>query len=413
MVDWLIQHIWSWIRYGTESYEVHQQRRLVVINVLITIVPIITIPYVTLMFIADPVGLWMPATIIGVMAAMFLATPFFHRFSSSAGGIYNLSLWVVYGIVISYFLGKESGVHFYFLVGAVSAMSILGVKLNRLSVISISYGLIAFVLVERGGMPTAPNVVLPLWLQSTFFYVSIIQSFFSIFCVVYYAFSQAHRAEDLLQKEYEYSERLLSAMMPKTIASQLKREPNTTIADAHSQVSILFADIVGFTPIAARQSPEQIVELLSRLFTQFDEFAKKHGIEKIKTVGDAYMVAGGLPEDQEDHAERVANMAFDMMKFADKMSHDYGEEIALRIGIHSGRVVAGVIGTQKPFYDVWGDTVNFAARMESFGQSGCIQISEDTKNLLEAKYVVEKRGRVDIKGKGKVTTWNLLSRRVV
>lgn len=409
-MDWLKGRIWSWITYGTEPYEVHQQRRLVVINVLITIVPIITIPYIALMLFADPAGLWLPALIITIMSFLFLATPFFHKISSSAGGIYNLSLWVAYGITISYLLGKESGVHFYFLVGAVSAMSILGVKINKLSLISISYGLISFVLVERGEMPSATYFILPIWLQTTFFYVSIIQSFISIFCVVYYAFSQAHRAEELLQKEYEYSERLLSAMMPQTIASQLKREPNKTIADSHDQVTILFCDIVGFTPIAARQSPEQIVELLSRLFTQFDEFARIHGIEKIKTVGDAYMVAGGLPDYQEDHASRVANMAFDMLAFAEQMTRDYGEQISLRIGIHSGPVIAGVIGTQKPFYDVWGDTVNMAARMESFGESGKIQISEATKALLEADFVIKKRGTVDIKGKGKVVTWNLIDR---
>ena len=230
-----------------------------------------------------------------------------------------------------------------------------------------------------------------------------------IFCMVFYAFSQMHRAERLLQQEYEYSERLLANMLPGTIAAQLKRNPGQTIADAHENVTILFADIVGFTPRATTQSAAELVKFLNQLFTRFDALATKHGLEKIKTLGDAFMVAGGMPEYQEDHAERVARMALDMVSATDDFSREMDEKIQLRIGIHSGPAVAGVIGTQKPFYDVWGDTVNIAARLESFGTNGKIQVTAETKDRLSKSFEFAKRGKVEIKGKGEMELWYLES----
>jgi adenylate cyclase len=228
-----------------------------------------------------------------------------------------------------------------------------------------------------------------------------------IFCMVYYAFYQAQLAEDALEREYEYSEKLLSNMLPASIAAQLKRNPGQTIADKHEDVTILFADIVGFTPRAQDLTATDLVKFLNTLFIRFDGLANKHKLEKIKTIGDAFMVAGGMPDPQPDHAVRVARMALDMMSETQRYAEETGESLDLRIGIHTGPVVAGVIGSQKPFYDVWGDTVNTAARLETYGTNGQIQVTAETKELLDSVFAFERRGDVEIKGKGKLDLWYL------
>ena len=200
-------------------------------------------------------------------------------------------------------------------------------------------------------------------------------------------------------------------MLPGPIAAQLKRNPGQTIADSHDEVTILFADIVDFTPRASRQRPDELVKFLNQLFTRFDDLANRHGLEKIKTLGDAFMVAGGMPEAQPDHAERVARMALDMQAETARFSAEMGEKVELRIGIHSGPVVAGVIGTRKPFYDVWGDTVNIAARLETFGTNGKIQVTAETKDRLDGAFDFSERGQVDIKGKGPLDLYYLDRRR--
>ncbi|MBL4751926.1 MAG: adenylate/guanylate cyclase domain-containing protein [Amylibacter sp.] len=173
----------------------------------------------------------------------------------------------------------------------------------------------------------------------------------------------------------------------------------------------MFADIVDFTPRAQVQNATELVRFLNNLFTRFDHLAEKHGLEKIKTIGDAFMVAGGMPDAQPDHAIRMAHMALDMMDETRKYAAETGETVELRIGVHTGPAVAGVIGTKKPLYDVWGDTVNTASRLETFGTNGKIQVTDRTKRLLEGGFRFEKRGKVTIKGKGTLDTWYLTAPR--
>jgi len=225
--------------------------------------------------------------------------------------------------------------------------------------------------------------------------------------MIYYAFYQAQLAEDALQREYEYSEKLLSNMMPAPIAAKLKRNQGETIAESHDDVTILFADIVDFTPRAENQNATELVQFLNNLFTRFDLLVEKYGLEKIKTIGDAFMVAGGMPNPQTNHATRVAYMALDMMNETHKYAMETGEVVELRIGLHTGPAVAGVIGTRKPLYDVWGDTVNTASRLESSGTNGKIQVTDSTKALLDKIFMFKKRGKVEIKGKGELDTWYL------
>jgi class 3 adenylate cyclase len=207
------------------------------------------------------------------------------------------------------------------------------------------------------------------------------------------------------------NESLLLNILPGPIAQRLKNG-ETTIADHYSEVTVLFADMVGFTSMSQSREPTEIVSLLNGLFTRFDVIAAKHGIEKIKTVGDAYMAVAGLLNPERDHSKRMVNMALEMLEAVELHGNQLGLPLAVRIGINSGPVAAGVIGTSKFIYDLWGDTVNMASRMESTGVPGAIQVTGTVYERLKADYTFEPRGAIQIKGKGPYETW-LLQRRTV
>lgn len=208
-----------------------------------------------------------------------------------------------------------------------------------------------------------------------------------------------NQAEAALEAEYAKSETLLHNILPPSVAERLKENPDV-IADGHSPVTILFADMVDFTNLASRLSPEALVSLLNKVFSRFDALVVEMGVEKIKTIGDAYMVVAGLPEPRADHAQAMARLALAMAAATEEVSRESGEALQIRIGIHSGAVVAGVIGQKKFAYDIWGDAVNVAARMESHGAPGKIQISADTAALLGEEFSLEPRGEIEVKGKG-------------
>jgi PAS domain S-box-containing protein len=212
------------------------------------------------------------------------------------------------------------------------------------------------------------------------------------------------QAEGALRLEQEKSDRLLLNILPQPIAERLKQDPSI-IADTFAEVTVLFADIVGFTQLSARVSPTELVSLLNEIFSTFDQLAEKHGLEKIKTIGDAYMVVGGLPMLRSDHAEAIAEMALDMQQAIADFSNTHSQDFSIRIGINSGPVVAGVIGIKKFIYDLWGDTVNTASRMESHGLPGRIQVTSTTYDILQDKYLLESRGTIEVKGKGEMNTY--------
>lgn len=214
-----------------------------------------------------------------------------------------------------------------------------------------------------------------------------------------------------IRREHNRAETLLLNILPVSIANELKRHPNDIIAEDYADVTVLFADIVGFTPLASRMKPVELVAFLNRVFSAFDRLAAKHGLEKIKTLGDAYMVAGGLPERRTDHAEAIANMALDMQREILTFRNEAGEGFGMRIGINSGPVVAGVIGIKKFIYDLWGDAVNVASRMESHGVPNGIHCSTSTwERLKDRGYRFEDRGVIQVKGKGDMRTYLLLER---
>ena len=213
---------------------------------------------------------------------------------------------------------------------------------------------------------------------------------------------RTHLALDRLHRE---NQRLLLNVLPAPIAERLKKEAGL-IAERFDDVSVLFADIVGFTPLSAQLSPPDLLDLLNRVFSAFDELAGQHGLEKIKTIGDAYMVAGGLPEPQPDHLASMARLALAMHESVRTIGHRSGG-LSLRVGLHVGSVIAGVIGIRKFIYDVWGDTVNTASRLESHGTAGRVQVSEAVYRRLQDRFEFEPRGTIELKGRGPMAVYLL------
>ncbi len=203
---------------------------------------------------------------------------------------------------------------------------------------------------------------------------------------------------------------LLVRILPASIAERM-RGGEQHIADQFEEASVLFVDIVGFTRLSAKFKPEEVLTLLERVFAAFDELVNKHGLEKIKTIGDAYLVAAGLPEPRADHAEAVADFALDLQRMAHSLRSPDGSTIEIRIDLHSGPLIAGVIGESRFLYDMWGDTVNVASRMESLGMPGKIQVSEEAHNILAEKFTFDPRGKIDVKGRSEMHTWWLSGRR--
>lgn len=235
---------------------------------------------------------------------------------------------------------------------------------------------------------------------------SFLGTFVIIGVFVWLFYNDVQRAEKLLQHEHERSESLLQNILPRAVIARLKGG-ETTIADRYSGVTVVFADIVDFTRLSTLLTPKDLVAKLNQIFSRFDKLVDTYGLEKIKTIGDAYMVACGLPEPRSDHVEVAAEFALRMQDELKSIKNVEGSEFNVRIGIHTGPAVAGVIGTRKFAYDVWGDTVNTASRMESHGIPGEIQVSEATFRLLKDKYTFEERGAIEIKGKGQMHTYLL------
>ena len=248
---------------------------------------------------------------------------------------------------------------------------------------------------------------IPIWFSTLMLVLNVAVGGTIVFTLLALFAKQRHEALAALRIEQDKAETLLLNILPKSIAEKLKADTQT-IADSFTSASILFADVVDFTPLSQRLSAPEVVGMLDRLFSHFDTLAERYRLEKIKTIGDCYMVAAGVPNPRLDHAEAIARMALDMreaMGDADAVG-DLGLE--LRIGINSGPVVAGVIGRKRLLYDLWGDAVNTASRMESHGVPGQIQITRATYELLKDEFECEPRGTLEVKGKGAMETWYLV-----
>ncbi len=303
-------------------------------------------------------------------------------------------------LIPNLFLGRESGIH-YFLLCIIPFLFIVFPQkkdLKYIMLIGIT-DLLAFVFTEYVPfsqpfkLDASPAALKIMHMTTTVGMILIISA---LVLVLYLDINKAKKA---LYKEHKRSESLLLNILPTSIANRLKASPDA-IAETFREASVLFADIAEFTALAGKLTPDDVVTVLNRYFTAYDELAEKHAVEKIKTIGDAYMAASGIPERRNDHAEALLGMASDMLRTTKQISSELGLDLEIRIGINSGPVTAGVIGKKKFIYDLWGDAVNIASRMESHGIPGRIQVGPGTYHLVKDKVGFEHRGRIGIKGKG-------------
>jgi len=315
----------------------------------------------------------------------------------------------VYGAVLAYaaptlgialVLGQSYFLQFYILLGVMVMFIAFPPEESKFVHLTVLIGLLCFTITMMLYNPVIPIIKADKGFRTGGVFILVFAVIAAPFTALGYVFRHIWLStEAALRIEREKSERLLRNILPAPIAERLK-SGQQTIADAFKEATILFADIVGFTPLAERTSPDQLVAMLNTLFSMFDDLTETHGLEKIKTIGDAYMVVAGLPEHRHDHAQAMAAMALDMQRTMTAFNASTAHGLQLRIGINSGAVTAGVIGKKKFSYDLWGDAVNTAARMESHGIPGEIQVSQTTYDLLKDAFAFEERGLVELKGKG-------------
>jgi adenylate cyclase len=396
------------IRFGTERYPEKVARRLRTVNFGTWTAAAAHGLYAVLTFL-DFVQLWWVFIVHIVLVLLFASAPLLHRVNSLAAPVAVLCLFYADMLVLGSIFGTGTGVGFVLLPGAALAVLYFGFEHKRLM---ITFAVIAAAL-DVAMMLTIPedNGLLPRSLMITTLVVAILISAGVLLTIVAFALDEAAHAEAAAEREYERSERLLVNILPSAIAARLKSEGGAVIADRHDEASILFADMAGFTAQASDTEPDDLVKFLNRVFSDFDRLVERHGLEKIKTTGDAYMVVSGVPVARPDHAQALAALALEMRDAAREWRDAHGRSVPIRMGLSCGPVVAGVVGTRKIFYDVWGDAVNVAARMETTGAAGKIQVSQEIHQRLRDDFELESRGEIDVKGKGRMPTWFLLARK--
>jgi adenylate cyclase len=340
---------------------------------------------------------------------IFLLMPLLYRFGELTAPL--VFYFVAYAsiTVVCWHLGTGSGLPFYYLVAATLMVMILGIDHIVLASVLAALGAATVITLEI--VVPYNTGVQPDWAFRSGFILSVISAWVMVVAVVWYALRETRRARLAMEAEYERSERLLTNILPATIAQRLKDPSRNIIADKYDDASILFADIAGYTKRASDTTPSDLVRFLDRLYTDLDALVDRHGLEKVKTSGDSYMVVSGVPEPRDDHIEALACLALDMADAVADLKDPQGREVPLRIGLAAGPVVAGVVGARKFFYDVWGDAVNVAARMETTDVEGRIQVPQDVYERLNHAFLLEERGKVDVKGKGVMHTWYLVGRR--
>ncbi len=298
----------------------------------------------------------------------------------------------------------SSGIAIWAILSPIGALMILGTKQS--TPWFVLFALLAVLSWKLNYLFAGNSLPIPLHIKDTFFLMNIMGTACILYAVMRYFQSQKERTLHELELEQARSEKLLLNILPKSIANRLK-DNDMRIADSHEAVTILFADIVDFTKMTASMPPAELVDLLSQLFSRFDLLAEQLDLEKIKNIGDGYMVVSGAPIDNDDHANVIAQLALKMQQELALFNSQTGKQLQMRIGISSGPVVAGVIGTSKFAYDIWGDSVNMASRMEKTGLPGAIQVSESSYLLLKQSHQLEHRGLMQVKGKGEVNTYLL------
>ncbi|MEB3981901.1 adenylate/guanylate cyclase domain-containing protein [Mycobacterium sp. 663a-19] len=352
---------------------------------------------------------WQISSINVVAATIFAFVPWLQRFGGLVAPLTFLGAAYVSVFASVWDVGTASGSQFFFLVGACIVVLLLGIEHIVLASVlaAVSAGLI---IVVEFRVPRDTGLQ-PAWATSLGFVITAVSSVVMVVVTVWFALRDTDRAEAIMEAQYERSEALLTNMLPASIAERLKESERSIIADKYDDASVLFADIVGFTERASGTAPAELVRFLNRLYSDFDALVDKHGLEKIKVSGDSYMVVSGVPRPRPDHVQALADFALEMVDVAAGLKDPHGLPLPLRVGMACGPVVAGVVGSRRFFYDVWGDAVNVASRMESTDSAGRIQVPEDVYERLKDEFVLQERGRIEVKGKGTMRTWYLVGRK--
>lgn len=392
---------------GTASAESLARRRRV-LTVAARIGAVVAVFLGGLAMLAGERGLWIGALAV-VCAPVYLVLPRLYRFGELHAPLIFIGIAYSLTTLVSAYIGRGSGQQLYFLVAASLVVLILGIE--HIVLASVVAALGAGLTIALQLLAPIDTGVQPTWATTLGFVISVVSSWILVVATVWYAMREIGRAETALASEYERSESLLANILPAKIAQRLKDPYRDVIADRYDDASVLFADIAGFTQRASDTTPTELVRFLDGLYTDLDTLVDRHGLEKIKTSGDSYMVVSGVPEPRPDHLEALAALALDMVDAVAELKDPGGRPVPLRIGLAAGPVVAGIVGARKFFYDVWGDAVNVAARMETTDVEGRIQVPQNVYERLKDSFVLEERGPVEVKGKGVMHTWYLVGRR--
>jgi len=393
---------------GLPQDEAEEARKITLVNQIAFFGIVVPLGY-NIFYALYDFSLLAPAIIINALGMTLCLTVLVLNYKQD----YQLARWILVTgpnlqiFALTYYLSTATGMHLLHIMMA--SFPLLLVTKSRtwikivFSFMPIGFYLVSYLAFTPGNSPIRlPEDIL----QIMYIFVSV--SVFGLVILFLYLFHrEVVRAESLLNEEYNRSESLLLNILPETVANELKSD-SRVIAERYDSATVLFCDIVGFTRMASSMEPGYMIELLNQIFSRFDEYAEKYELEKIKTVGDSYMVAGGVPAPHDNHIANMANFALDIKEFINA-SPVSSPGINVRIGFHSGPVIAGVIGRNKFAYDIWGDTVNIASRMESHGIPGEIHVSETVYQALRNHFIMVYRGLTPVKGMQDMRTYLLKS----
>ncbi len=399
--------IWERISaLGVQDQAVSDRRRIRLTNQTAVIGAVSSSAFAVYFASAGPAFRTALATNVLAVATLVAALVFSHRGAHTLSRVAVLLPVNVGVVVASMVVGGRAGFGYYFFLFAPVAFLLFEDRWVFKWAFAL-FSTAAYVYVRLYAPPGDFAVVSPDVAEALQF-TSAISVIFTMIFIVHLFTRDTTLAEGRLAEEHDRSERLLLNILPGQISARLKGS-DKAIADGFADVTVLFADIVGFTELSQKLTPDRLVEMLNYIFSAFDDLAERYHLEKIKTIGDCYMVAAGLPELRADHAEAIARMALGMKDELERINRVTGQSLRIRIGIHTGPVVAGVIGKRKFIYDLWGDTVNTASRMESSGVAQEIQVTRTVHDRLVGKFEMEARGTIQVKGKGEMETFLLKS----
>jgi adenylate cyclase len=388
------------VEWGTAAYPRPVRRRLTIVNAMALLIAVFSALYVFVFAYYGAATYWPLIVVNLALTAVALLAPLAHRFNDIAAA---LIICLAEYVALFFFvreLGHNSGIQINYVIAAAVPFLVCGMGRMRLVTAVIVAGLVLHVVAWFLFPPEAARIAADPGLLANLYVSSSITTFGIIALVTGYAFTVADRAR-------AEADALLANILPDAIAERLKEQPGARVADNVAEASVLFSDLVGFTGLAQKLGVARTVALLDQIVTEFDKLAAAHGVEKIKTIGDGYMAVAGVSRPQSDHLARLAHMALLLPGLVDRLSAAHSVELKIRVGIATGPLMAGVIGADKFSYDVWGETVNLASRLESHGLPGEVQVSEAVRLALGDSFVFEPRGAIEVKGVGRLETWLL------